>query len=158
MGRDVKGRAGQAEAEEPRPKEQPKPAEERDMGRDAKGRENQALEYAAAGARLAVQIMDMESDEKKAAGAKDAATLAGFAWELAANARDRDGIVTRTREIVEMTEGVIFSAIQSIAAGPAKQEAVRADQKLAARLVEFRAEQGTKALAAERSRDEGAER
>ena len=161
-GRDAKSRENRTEdgatAGEPSPKEQPRPAEERDKGRDAKSRENQALEYAAAAARLAVQVGDMESDEQKAGGAKDAATLAAFAWELAANARDRDGIVTRTREIVELTEGVIFSAIQSIADGPAKQEAVRADQKLAARLVEFRAEQGTKALAAERSRGEGVER
>ena len=133
-------------------------AEERAGGRAPHAGESQALEYARAGGRLAAQIGRLESDDKKVAAVRGAASLAAFAWELTDSDREQAEAVEQTRAIVSQTERVIHDAIQGIEDGQAKQAAIRADRELAAHLREYRAaqrEQAAQARAAER--DSGAE-
>lgn len=86
----------------------------------------QALEYARAGGRVAVEIPTLPHDQDRVAAVKGAVSLARFGWELA----ERDPAPTPEQEqarlVIDKTERALREVIEQIEDPEAKREAIQA--------------------------------
>ena len=118
-------------------------AEERARrGRDPDAAKSQVLEYARAAATLAAQLPRLPGDRRKVEAVRGAVSLASFSLALPHTGPDTPPAAAQAHDLIRRAHRVIHAQIRGIAGGAAKQEAIRANRKLARELAAHRPERG----------------
>ena len=135
-------------------------AREEDRDREGPWNECQALEYAKAAGRAAVEIGELTNDRDRVAAIQGVVEMARFGWGLAGKEQGEEEDRERAREIIDKTERTLRATIHEIEDPQAQKEAIQARQRLYREgLQEYREErQEERAREREQGRDEGWER
>ena len=135
-------------------------ARERERDREGPWNECQALEYAKAAGRAAVEIGSLTNDRDRVAAIEGAVEMARFGWALAGKEQGEEEDRERARAVIDKTERTLRATIHEIEDPQAQKEAIQARQRLYREgLQEYREErQEERGRAGEQGRDEGWER
>lgn len=135
-------------------------AREEAREREGPWNECQALEYAKAAGRAAVEIGELTNDRDRVAAIHGVVEMARFGWGLAGKEQGEEEDRERAREIIDKTERTLRATIHEIEDPRAQKEAIQARQRLYREGVqEYREErQEERAREREQGRDEGWER
>lgn len=115
----------------------------------------QALEYARAAGRVALQIPTLPHDQDRVAAVKGAVSLARFGWELAERAPAPTPAQEQARLVIDKTERALREVIEQIEDPEAKREAIQARAGLyQAGVKEYRAERREAERQRSRERDD----
>ena len=129
----------------------------------------QALTYARASAKVAINLSELEGDSKKVDAIQAAAALGAVGLELAQHGREQAAEIEEAREIIWRSQRVIHENIQGIQGGEAKREAIQANRRLSRDLAAYRQERqqrtaqerqapAAREQATDRGKDDGWER
>lgn len=131
----------------------------RDEDRDRAGpwNECQALEYAKAAGRAAVEIGALTTDRDRVAAIQGVVEMARFGWTLAGKEQGEEEDRDRARAIIDHTERTLRATIHEIEDPQAQKEAIQARQRLYREgLQEYREErQEERAREREERREQG---